>query len=295
MRTTLKRGMGRGAAVNGHARPVLPPGALSPISIYRQPEPPRRSRWATARAVLGWVLVALVVAAGSAAGGAYLWFHQSVAAVVAKTPDVKVAAKRLDIALPGKPATALVVGYDQRAGEQKGMQSRSDTIMLVRADPETKSISLLSFPRDLFVEIHCPGKPPFNSRINAAYGECGSKGTLETVRKLTGVPINYLITVNFRGFRQIVDRLGGVWLDVDRRYYNVNDGRESTNFSNIDLQPGYQKLSGTNALAFVRFRHTDDDYHRLARQQQFVRAFKEQVSQQRPGVRTLLGIVSVIT
>jgi len=90
--------------------------------------------------------------AGALAGGAYLWFHESVAAVVAKTPDVKVAAKRLDIALPGQPATALVVGYDQRKGVDKGIQSRSDTVMLVRADPQTDSVSLLSFPRDLIVD-----------------------------------------------------------------------------------------------------------------------------------------------
>ena len=102
------------------------------------------------------------------------------------TPDVKIAAKRLDVALPGQPATALVVGYDRRAGEGAGTRSRSDTIMLVRADPDTESISLLSFPRDLFVEIDCPGRATFNARINGAYSECGTKGTLETVRELTG-------------------------------------------------------------------------------------------------------------
>jgi anionic cell wall polymer biosynthesis LytR-Cps2A-Psr (LCP) family protein len=185
MRTTLKRGIGRGATVNGNGRPVLPPGTLSPITIYRQPEPPPRSRWAFVRTALAWSAVGLLVLIGSAAGGAYLWFHQSVAEVVATTPDVKIAAERLDIALPGAPATALVVGYDRRAGEGKGVESRSDTIMLVRADPETKSISLLSFPRDLFVEIHCPGRAPFGARINNAYAECGTKGTLETVRELT--------------------------------------------------------------------------------------------------------------
>ena len=158
MRTTLKRGIGRGAAVNGNGRAVLPPGALSPITIYRQPEPPPRSRWAFVRTALAWAGVALLVAIGSAAGGAYLWFHQSVAEVVATTPDVKVAAKRLDIALPGQPATALVIGYDKRAGEGKGTQSRSDTIMLVRADPDTKSISMMSFPRDLFVADPLPGQ-----------------------------------------------------------------------------------------------------------------------------------------
>jgi LCP family protein required for cell wall assembly len=275
MRTTLKRGIGRGAAPNGNGRAVLPPGALSPITIYRQPEPPPRSRWVFVRTALAWAGIALLVVIGSAAGGAYLWFHQSVADVVARTPDVKVAAKRLDVALPGQPATALVVGYDRRAGEGKGTESRSDTIMLVRADPETKSISLLSFPRDLFVQIHCPGKAPFGARINSAYAACGTKGTLETVRKLTGVPVNYLITVNFRGFRQLVDATGGIWLDVDRRYFNDRGG--DFGYATINLFPGYQKLGGYQALDFVRYRHTDSDLYRVARQQMFVRAFKDQI------------------
>jgi len=275
MRTTLKRGIGRGAAVNGNGRPVLPPGALSPITIYRQPEPLPRSRWAALRTIVAWAFVALLVVLGSIGGGAYLWFHESVAAVVASTPDVKIAAKRLDVALPGQPATALVVGYDQRAGDGKGVQSRSDTVMLVRADPETKSISMMSFPRDLFVEIHCPGKPAFGARINNAYATCGTKGTLETVRKLTGLPINYLITVNFRGFRQLVDAIGGVWMDVDRRYFN--DRRGEFGYATINLFPGYQKLGGYQALDFVRYRHSDSDLYRLARQQLFVRAFKDQI------------------
>jgi LCP family protein required for cell wall assembly len=275
MRTTLKRGIGRGAAVNGNGRPVLPPGTLSPITIYRQPEPPARSRWAFVRAALAWGMVALLVMIGSAAGGAYLWFHESVAEVVATTPDVKIASQRLDIALPGQPATALVVGYDRRAGEGKGVESRSDTVMLVRADPETKSISMLSFPRDLFVEIHCPNRATFGARINQAYAECGTRGTLETVRKVTGLPINYLITVNFRGFRQLVDAVGGIWIDVDRRYFNDRGG--DFGYATINLFPGYQKLGGYQALDFVRYRHTDSDLYRVARQQLFVKAFKNQV------------------
>jgi LCP family protein required for cell wall assembly len=275
MRTTLKRGIGRGAAVTGNGRPVLPPGALSPITIYRQPEPPPRSGWATLRTIFAWVMVALLVVLGSIAGGAYLWFHESVAAVVASTPDVKIAAKRLDVALPGQPATALVVGYDRRAGEGAGTKSRSDTVMLVRADPETKSVSLLSFPRDLFVEIHCPGRATFSARINGAYSECGTKGTLETVRELTGLPINYLITVNFRGFRKLVDAVGGIWLDVDRRYFNDRGG--DFGYATINLFPGYQKLGGYQALDFVRYRHSDSDLYRVARQQLFVQAFKDQI------------------
>ena len=168
-----------------------------------------------------------------------------------------------------------MIGYDKRAGEGKGTQSRSDTIMLVRADPETKSISMMSFPRDLFVEIHCPGRPVFGARINNAYATCGTKGTLETVRKLTGLPVNYLITVNFRGFRQLVDAVGGIWIDVDRRYFNDRGG--DFGFATINLFPGYQKLGGYQALDFVRYRHTDSDLYRVARQQLFVRAFKDQI------------------
>ena len=292
MRTTLKRGMGRGAAVDGNGRAVLPPGTLSPITIYRQPAPPPRSRWAFVRTALAWGAVSLMVMIGSAAGGAYLWFHESVSDVVATTPDVKIASQRLDIALPGQPATALVVGYDRRAGEGKGVQSRSDTIMLVRADPETKSVSLLSFPRDLFVEIHCPGRATFGARINNAYAECGTKGTLETVRELTGLPINYLITVNFRGFRQLVDAVGGIWIDVDRRYFNDRGG--DFGYATINLFPGYQKLGGYQALDFVRYRHTDNDLYRVARQQLFVKAFKNQIKSS-TGPLDLPRVVKTIT
>ena len=122
-------------------------------------------------------------------------------------------------------------------------------------------------------------------RINSAYSRCGSKGTLLTVKKLTGLPINYLITVNFHGFKEVVDKLGGVWMDVDRRYYNQNTGSTYDNFANINLQPGYQKLDGQQALDFVRFRHTDSDLYRLARQQEFVRAFREQVARELLAVR----------
>jgi LCP family protein required for cell wall assembly len=147
-------------------------------------------------------------------------------------------------------------------------------MMLLRADPETKSISMLSFPRDLIAPVWCGETAYPAQRINQAYALCGSKGALDTVKKLTGLPVNYLITVNFKGFIEIVDRVGGVWVDVDRRYFNRNVGTEATNYANIDLRPGYQRLKGRDALSYVRFRHTDSDLYRLARQQQFVKALK---------------------
>ena len=253
----------------------LPPGPTAPVTIYRQPEPPRRSRSRLALSILGWVFTVIVVCAVGVAGGAYLYTHETVAAVAAHSIDVKATAKKLDIPIAGQPATALVIGYDRRANEAKGAPSRSDTLMLIRADPAGKTISLLSFPRDLRAEIVCPGKATYVTKINAAYANCGSRGTLDTVRRLTGVSVNYLITVNFRGFTQVVDKLGGLWMDVDRRYYNSHSG--PTGYATINLQPGYQKLNGSQALDFVRFRHTDSDLYRNARQQSFVRALKDQI------------------
>ena len=77
--------------------------------------------------------------------------------------------------------------------------------MLIRTDPSNHTVSMMSFPRDMIVNVHCPGQPIFAGKINAAYATCGSKGTVQTVSDLIGLPINYLITVNFRGFKKIVN------------------------------------------------------------------------------------------
>jgi LCP family protein required for cell wall assembly len=295
VKTTLKRGVGRSAGANGNGNAVFPPGPVSTVTRYRQPPPPERSGLAMLGRILLFTFLAVVSLGLAAAGGTYLWLHESIDTVTQDFPDRAEVGKILskEIQDPHKAAVALVVGYDLRFGEDP-RYSRSDTLMMIRADPQTKSVSLLSFPRDFLVDVYCPGMATIHAQINSAYSRCGPKGTLQTVHKLTGIPINYMILVNFRGFRQVVDKSGGIWLDVDRRYYNKNDGRESTNFANINLQPGYQRLSGAAALSFVRFRHTDDDYHRLARQQQFVRAFKDQVAKDF-SVLDLPGIVGVVT
>jgi LCP family protein required for cell wall assembly len=286
MRTTLKRGVGRGAAAHRNGNAVFPPGTVSAVTRYRQPPPPARTGLGFLRRILLGTFLSLTSLALAIAGGSYLYFHQSVATVRAHTPDVVKASKTLDVPVANKAAIALVIGYDHRAGTEADRPSLSDTLMLIRADPQTKTISLLSFPRDLDVPIYCGststdtvGHVVTTDRINSAYSRCGSKGTVLTVRHLTSLPINYLITVNFHGFKEVVDKLGGIWMDVDRRYYNKNTGAYYNNYANINLQPGYQRLTGQQALDFVRFRHTDSDLTRVARQQEFVHAFKDQVAQ----------------
>lgn len=299
MKTTLKRGYGRGAAVDGNGHGRLPP-ATRRVTHYRQPEPPRRGALAIVGRILLGTLLFLIMVGLAAGGAAYLYFHESVAAVRAHTPDVKKAAKQLDIPVADQAAIALIVGYDHRRGVESAGPSRSDTMMLVRADPQTRTISLLSFPRDLLVPLYCPDKQTGapvaqgQGKINGAYALCQSQGSLATVKKLTGLPINYLITVDFHGFKEVVDRIHGVWLDVDRRYYNRNVGTEATNYANINLQPGYQRLDGNDALEYVRYRHTDSDLYRLARQQAFVKAFKQQISSD-VSFTDLPKIVSAVT
>jgi LCP family protein required for cell wall assembly len=297
MRTTLKKGIGQGAGVNGNGRAAFPPGALSPVTLYRQPPPAQRSLAAQIGRFFAWLAITLLVLVCGLVGGFYLWIHESTAALRPHSAEAKAAQARLDP--PKAAAIAMVLGYDHRAGDGDA-PSRSDTMMLIRADPVTKTISLLSFPRDLVVPIYCAGKnggaavPYGSGRINSAYATCGLTGSLETVRHLTNLPINYLISVNFLGFIGVVNKLGGVWVDIDRRYYNKNTGSIATNYANIDLQPGYQHLTGKKALDFVRFRHTDSDLFRLARQQSFVSAIRQQVAHSF-GPTSIPGVVNEIT
>jgi LCP family protein required for cell wall assembly len=292
VRTTLKRGVGRGADMNGNGHAVFPPSPISPIIRYRQPPPPARTGLALLRRILLVVVLAVLALVSGAAGGAYLWFHQSVNAVRAHSPAMKVAQRELDVTPPGRATTALLLGNNQRAGFERNAGGRSDTIMLIRADPQTNTISLLSIPRDLRVPIYCPRsrQPLETTRVDDAFAYCGPAGSLDTVKHLTGVPVNYLITIEYHGFKEIVNDFGGVWLDIDRRYYNPpGDG-----YAAIDLQPGYQLLSGGSALDFVRFRHTDNDFYRQAREQEFLRALKQELSQHFDPLK-LLQIVSAIT
>ncbi len=297
MRTTLKKGIGQGAGLNGNGHAAFPPGALSPVTLYRQPPPPQRSLPAQVGRFFAWLAVTVLVLVCGLVGGFYLWIHESAAALRPHTAEARAAQARLDP--PKSAAIAMVIGYDHRAGDGNA-PSRSDTMMLIRADPVTKTISLLSFPRDLVVPLYCPGKnggaavPSGSGRINSAYAFCGLSGSLETVRHLTGLPINYLISVNFLGFIGVVNKLGGVWVDIDRRYYNRNTGSSETNYANIDLQPGYQHMTGKKALDFVRFRHTDSDLYRLARQQLFVSAMRQQVANSL-GPTSIPGVVNTIT
>jgi LCP family protein required for cell wall assembly len=181
----------------------------------------------------------------------------------------------------------LAVGSDRRAGEKRG---RSDTMMLVRIDPGRGTVSMLSLPRDLRVPI--PGHG--TDKLNAAYSYGGMKLLIKTVREYLGVKVDHFVQVDFRGFQKVVAHLGGVYLPVDGRYLHRNDGTAANNYADIDVKPGYQRLSRAKALQFVRFRHVDSDFYRAARQQLFLREVGRQLQARTSDVGALPGIVDVL-
>jgi LCP family protein required for cell wall assembly len=190
----------------------------------------------------------------------------------------------------GAPETFLVLGSDRRAKAKNASERgepHSDTILLVRFDPQQGQTSVLSIPRDLMVNIRTPEGAYYPSeKINAAYTlgsrlkgvDGGSALAAETIERevFPGLKLNGIIDVNFKGFIEVVDTLGCAYVNVDHRY--LGGGAIGEDFSAINLQPGYQKLCYNNALSYVRFRHFDSDFVRVARQQDFLRDLREQVN-----------------
>jgi LCP family protein required for cell wall assembly len=192
---------------------------------------------------------------------------------------------RVEIEIPeitpaeaGKPQTLMILGSDLRYGDKKaGLKPRSDTILLVRLDAHQQATSVMSIPRDLLVDIPGYGGP---QKINGAYTLGGPRLTLRTVKQVLSTPgrpfkINHVITMDFGAFRRAINYIGGVYVDIDRRYYNDNtQGGEK--YATINVPQGYQKLKGQDALDYVRYRHNDNDLVRSARQQDFLRQIRNQ-------------------
>jgi LCP family protein required for cell wall assembly len=177
---------------------------------------------------------------------------------------------------PGEPQTVMLIGSDKREKSSNDPlddgTARSDTVILVRLDPDRGATALMSLPRDLKVRI--PGHG--TDKLNAAYEIGGPKLTLRTVKEFTGLRINHVINIDFRGFWAAVNAIGCVYADIDRRYFNSNPG-----FAFIDIKPGYQRMCGRRALQYVRYRHEDSDLVRSSRQQDFLRQAKQQVGARR--------------
>jgi LCP family protein required for cell wall assembly len=194
--------------------------------------------------------------------------------------------KQLTPPAPGEPETLLLIGVDCRGSDCKdGNVGNTDTMLLLRIDDSSTTINALSIPRDLGVQIPGVGY----GKINGAYSSGGESLLIKTLRAdvFPQLRVNHVLIVDFTRFANLINAIGCVYGQVDHRYYNQNVGTIATEYSGIDIQPGYQKMCGgsgsnlggaTSALAFVRFRHNDSDFVRQARQQDFLRWAKQDFS-----------------
>ena len=182
---------------------------------------------------------------------------------------------------PGGAMNILLVGTDARPGEDV---SRTDTIVVAHFDLHTDRVSMLSLPRDLLVNVPGYGK----NKINAAYpiGErkigpgYGPALLKETVGELIGLPIDHFVLINFDGFKTLIDKIDGIYVDVPKALDDAAYPTEDYRTIKIHFDAGRQLLDGDRALIYARTRHADSDFGRNQRQQQVLMAIFDRVREQ---------------
>lgn len=166
----------------------------------------------------------------------------------------------------------LFVGVDDSENRGQGSDnSRSDALILATLNNKTKTIKMLSIPRDSYVYIPKVG---YEDKITHAHAYGGTLATIETVEKLLNVPIDYYVRMNFNAFIDVVDALGGIEAEVP---YKLHE-KDEFDRNSINLQPGLQHLNGSQALALARTRKQDSDIERGKRQQQILTAIINKVA-----------------
>ena len=165
------------------------------------------------------------------------------------------------------PTTVLVLGTDSKLGEP----ARSDTIMLMRFDPDTHTVKQLSIPRDTRVEV--PGRGTM--KINEAMFWGGPSLAVKTISDYVGIPINHVMVVSFQGFWRVVHAVGGVDMYVPETISTVAGGKGRV----FTFEKGWQHFNAKRAMIYVRIRNVDNDFKRAERQQRFVRALQKKIAQ----------------
>jgi LCP family protein required for cell wall assembly len=171
----------------------------------------------------------------------------------------------------------VLLGVDQRPGEEGPW--RSDTMIIVTVDPRSMRAGALSIPRDLYVEIPGYGE----RRINMAHflGDAydypgGGPGlAMKTIEYNFGVPIHYYIRINFQGFREVVNYLGGITVTVDEEIWDYRYPDGDYGYTTVHIPAGVQLMDGHMALQYARTRHSGTDFDRLRRQRQVLLAIRE--------------------
>lgn len=184
--------------------------------------------------------------------------------------------------LKGEPYVALLLGVDS----EDISQGRSDTILLAVVEPKNNKISLLSIPRDSYIPNAGTGK---QDKVNHSYNQ-GPANTISTLESYFNIPIDYYASINFDGFEEAIDEIGGLTIDVEKdlRFY---DRITHTNFT---LEKGEQKLSGIEALNYARYRGDGEgDFGRNRRQQQVISALITQGTEFQ-NVNKISGLIGIL-
>ncbi|WP_226675906.1 LCP family protein [Rossellomorea aquimaris] len=163
----------------------------------------------------------------------------------------------------------LFIGVDESEKRNFGSNTRSDALMLATLNNDTKTVKLVSIPRDSYTYIPEVG---YNTKINHAHAFGGPKATIETVEELFNLPVDYYVKMNFNAFIDVVDALDGIEVDVP---YEMEEQNSEDEQGAIHLEEGLQSLDGEEALAFARTRKADSDIERGKRQQEIMKAIME--------------------
>jgi LCP family protein required for cell wall assembly len=276
--------------------------SFPPATPAGEQPPPPLARAMRVRFAIAAVAI-LLLSGGATATVALTQLGHIAEEVFPRGSQIHVARGVIEAAYNGGPQTFLIIGSDRRAASKDAFDRNdpphSDTLLLVHLDPEYGQTSVLSVPRDLLTTIRTrSGAVYYPRKINSAYTigseeggtDRGAELAAETIEHLLHIKLNGVVDVTFKGFIGVVDSLGCVWVNVDHRYFNENNGSLETNYTSINLHPGYQKLCYENALDYVRYRHTDSDFVRVARQQDFIRDLREQVP-----VGNLIGEIDTVS
>jgi polyisoprenyl-teichoic acid--peptidoglycan teichoic acid transferase len=257
--------------------PTPPPPGGAPPPPPTTPEPPRRRWWLARRVLLGGLGVILL--SGGVTAVLALNEVNKVVEALRQSRQVRLAPNVLAPSSRGAPETLLLVGNDERPAPKSNpfgkVLPHSNEMLLVRIDPSKPTISMLSIPRELQVTFTAPNGLVVTNRINSAYTYGGIELMTKTIKQLLGISVNHVFVVTFPKFRRAVDEMGCVYMTVDRRYYHVNEPGGEQYFE-INLQPGYQRMCGREALEFVANRHEDTSLTRDARDQRFLLEAKAQ-------------------
>lgn len=219
---------------------------------------------------MAWVIVSLVMLA-LVGGAAFYRPFQSIQ--LPESPSLsggKSGGMPPPVALPKKLDTFLIMGVDKR-GEDYG---RSDSMLVLSYDASKGQLAMLSIPRDTYVEIPGYGY----DKINHSYAFGGANLAVKTVQGLLGIAIDYHVTIAFDGFDKLINAVGGVDIDAEKRmiYHDPYDFSMGPDGLVIDIYPGPQRMNGEIALNYSRYRMDDEgDIGRMRRQQQVGRAILE--------------------